>query len=149
MGSLLIIFSNIHILLWDGNDEKFPSIFLPKFSSLRILKFHCKAFLKLNWPSKILLPKFPSLCISPWVLPKQNFTNSLHEFTFQNSQVFVFHSAHDWDIALWLTTNMSISYILVLAGSESVFTDITAYTYFSLPETRRDLEYTSGYDIVL
>ena len=44
-------------------------------------------------------------------------------------------------IALWLNTNRSSLYILVLAGCESIFTDIIEYTFFSVTETRRELQY--------
>jgi len=36
------------------------------------------------------------------------------------------------EIALWPSTKWSISYILVLAGSESSFTVITEYNFISL-----------------
>jgi len=50
--------------------------------------------------------------------------------------------------AFWLNTSRSIRYILVLAGSESIFTDITEYTCFSLLETKCGLRYTSEFNIV-
>ena len=38
----------------------------------------------------------------------------------------------DWEIALRLATNLSISCFLALPGSESRFIDVTEYIYFSL-----------------
>jgi len=44
----------------------------------------------------------------------------------------LFASAQEWKIALWLAKNGSITYIFVLAGSESSYSEITEYIYFSL-----------------
>jgi len=44
-------------------------------------------------------------------------------------------------IALWPSSNGSIPYILVLAGSESSFTEITEYNFISLLSGRTDLQY--------
>ena len=52
------------------------------------------------------------------------------------------------EITLWLTTNRWIPYIVVLAGSESIFTDITEYKYFSLLETPRELNNKSEYNTI-
>jgi len=42
-----------------------------------------------------------------------------------------------WEIELWPSTNgsmpKSIPYILVLAGSESIFTEIPEYKFIGLP----------------
>ena len=45
------------------------------------------------------------------------------------------------EIALWPSTNESIPYIVVLAGSASSFTEITEYNLISLLEGRADLQY--------
>jgi len=45
------------------------------------------------------------------------------------------------EIALWSATNVSIPCFLVLSGSESSFTEITEYIYFSLILTRVEFTY--------
>jgi len=42
----------------------------------------------------------------------------------------VMNPPKDGEITLWLTANRSIPYILVLAGSESIFVDITEHTFW-------------------
>ena len=44
-------------------------------------------------------------------------------------------------IALWPTRNGSIPYILALAGSESIFNEITEYKFSSLMSNRAELQY--------
>jgi len=52
-------------------------------------------------------------------------------------------STQEWKNHILITTNRSIPYILVFAGGESIFTDITEHTYFILPKTSRELQYES------
>ena len=51
------------------------------------------------------------------------------------------HPPKNGEIALWPSTNESIPYIVVLAGSASSFTEITEYNLISLLEGRADLQY--------
>jgi len=51
------------------------------------------------------------------------------------------HPPKNGEIALWPSTNELIPYILVLAGSESSFTEITENNFISLLEGRADLQY--------
>ena len=45
----------------------------------------------------------------------------------------------NWEIALWPSTNRSIPYILVLAGSESIFIEMTEHSLISLLQVRPEL----------
>ena len=49
-----------------------------------------------------------------------------------SSRNILMYPPKDGEIALWSTTNGSIPCFLVLPGSESSFTEITEYIYFSL-----------------
>ena len=51
------------------------------------------------------------------------------------------HPPKNGEIAFWPSTNELIPYILVLAGSESSFTEITENNFISLLEGRADLQY--------
>jgi len=52
------------------------------------------------------------------------------------------------EIALWPSTNVSMIYVVVLAGSQSTFTEITEYIYFSPLKPSRELKYKSEWILV-
>ena len=75
----------------------------------------------------------------------------------QNTYVCATHTLpRNWEIkhtathyiALWLATNGSILYILVLTGSESTITDITRYRLSGLKETSQKLKFKTVSNIL-